>query len=176
MGLKLEIKVKVGMDTFINKVEASGIITVDLLDYEPKEKSFFLDIKPFLFMEMIVKEKEFKAALETYDWLSLKGRSVAVGCSVDTIIPTWAYMLLVNNLMGIATHIDFCSAAALDRLLWRDAVLATDFSYLTGEKVVVRARPNLDPSLYMAAAEKLKPVVKTLLYGEAGMPKVIAKN
>lgn len=163
-------------DMFVNKVAASGILTVDLMDYKPTVASFFMDIKDFMYMGLIIREKEFKEALSQYDWSALQGRSVAVGCSEEGVIPTWAYMLLANYLLAVAETVDYDTAANLDLKRWKDAIMKADFSPLTGKKVVVRARPNLDPALYMLMTLRLQPIVKTLLYGEAGMPKVIAKN
>lgn len=160
----------------VNKVERSGIITVDILDLKPTEKAVFLDLKQFLFMEMIVKEKEFKEALEQFSWEQFRDKPVAIGCSVDTIIPSWAYMMLVKYLEGVTSALDYCSIEDLEIQLWKTNILKENFSHLKNEKVVVRARADIAPSLYIIMTEKLKPLVGTLLYGEAGMPKVIHKN
>lgn len=164
------------VNEFVNKVEKSGIITIDILDFRPSEKVTFLDMKQFLFMELIVKEKEFKEALEQYDWGQFRNKPVAIGCSVDTIVPTWTYMILAKYLESIASTIDYCSPEAFEMQIWKNNIIQKDFSYLKNEKVVVRARIDIDPSLYIIITEKLKPLVGTLLYGEAGMPKVIHKN
>lgn len=161
---------------FVNKVEAAGILTVDLVDYRPAEGSFFLDLKDFLYMGLIVREKDFKEALVQYDWAALKGRAVAVGCTEDTIIPPWVYMLVSSYLLHVAIEVDYDTASNFDLKRWKDAILRADVSFFEGKKVVIRARPNLDPALYMLMSLRLQPMVKTLLYGEAGMPKVIAKN
>lgn len=123
-----------------------------------------------------MKEKEFKEALAAYDWQALAGCSVAVGCTEDTIIPPWVYMLIASALTGIATEIAYITVSELDQRRWQQALMSADFQHLAGEKVVVRVRPRLDPALYMLITQRLKPLVKTLLFGEAGMPKVIAKQ
>lgn len=161
---------------FINKVEASGILTFDLYDFKPAEDAVLLDLKDFLYLGLILKEKEFKEALAAYDWEQLRGKAVAITCSEDSIIPTWAYMMLAHRLSGIAILYDYCSAEALDLKRWKIAVLQADITIYRGAKVVVRAYPAMDPALYLAATELLLPYVSTLLYGEAGLPKVIAKN
>lgn len=163
-------------DIFINKVKASGILTVDLADFEPKETTFFLDIKAFLYEGGIIKEKEFKEALKSYPWENLRGKSVAVGCTEEAIIPSWVYMLLTLQLDGLASHITFSSEEALKQKLWQEAIRLTDFSELSDKKVVVRANGKIPPLMYITITEKLSPLVKTLLFGEAGMPKVIFKN
>lgn len=163
-------------DVFINKVHLSGIVTVDLVDYEPKEEIFFLDIKDFLFMGLIIKEKEFKEALSAFNWASLKGKAVAVGCTEDTIIPTWVYFMFAERLHGIAMRIDYRSVDEVKNLIWRDKIMRTDFTHLKDKKVVVKANPVINADLFMAVVEKLRPLVVTLMYGEAGMPKVIYKR
>lgn len=163
-------------DVFINKVHLSGIVTIDLVDYEPQEEVFFLDIKEFLFMGLIIKEKEFKESLSAYNWDSLKGKTVAVGCSEDTIIPTWVYFMFADRLHSIAKRVDYRSVDEVKNLMWRDEIRKADFTRLKDKKVVVKANPVIGPDLFMTMVEKLRPLVATLMYGEAGMPKVIYKR
>ncbi|MEJ5053807.1 DUF2480 family protein [Sphingobacterium sp. MYb382] len=161
---------------FINKVEATGIITFDLYDFKPQEAAALVDIKDFLYLGLIVKEKEFKAALSAYGWEHLRGKAVAIVCTEDTIIPTWVYMMLAQKLAGLDTIVDYCTVEELDNKRWQQNLREADLAKYQGEKVVVRARPDVAPALYMQATLRLLPVVSTLMYGEAGMPKVIAKN
>ena len=42
-------------DGIINKVALSPLETVDLEDYYPKEEILLFDLKPYLFMELILK-------------------------------------------------------------------------------------------------------------------------
>ncbi|MDR2285462.1 MAG: DUF2480 family protein [Sphingobacterium sp.] len=163
-------------EVFFNKVHASGIITVDLMDYESQEEVVFLDIKDFLFMALIIKEKEFKEELSRYDWAALSDRVVAIGCSEDTIIPTWVYFMLADKLHGIAKRVDYRTVEEVKNLLWREELVRAEFTHLEGAKVVVKANPKIDPDLFMVVVDKLRPVVATLMYGEAGMPKVIFKR
>lgn len=160
---------------FINKVEKSGIITVDLIDFAPKQKVVFFDIKNHLYMEMIIKEMEFRKSIESVDWDSFRNKIVAIGCSVDAIIPTWVYMLIADKLHGIAQFVDYSSENELKLQIWKRNIINANFSNLINQKVVVRASSTHDPSLYVLITDKLRPIVKTLMYGEAGMPKVIYK-
>lgn len=162
---------------FVNKVDASGILTIDLIDYEPKQKSLFIDIKDYLYQGMIIKEKEFKAALTETDWEQYSNRPVAISCTEeDSIIPTWVYMSLASQLDSIASSICYCKPEELDLKIWNSNIEKADFDHLANKKVVVRARVDMHPSLYFSITQKLKPIVKTLMYGEAGLPKVIYKN
>lgn len=161
---------------FINKVKASGILTVDLNDFRPKEKSVFFDIKEHLYMGLMLKEKDFKESLAMIDWESFRNKPVAIGCSVDAIIPLWAYMVLADKLDGVTTRVAYTSPDALDLQLWKENIEHADFSYLQDKKVVVKADQQIAPALYLAVTSKLKPMVKSLMYGEAGLPKVICKR
>ncbi|MFN5357432.1 MAG: DUF2480 family protein, partial [Bacteroidota bacterium] len=80
------------MEGLVNKVAESGIITLDLEKFYPRQEVVGLDVKDFLFMEMLLKEKDFREKLETTDWSQFNGKIVAVHCSTDAIIPMWAFM------------------------------------------------------------------------------------
>lgn len=163
-------------DIFINKAAVSGIISFDLLDYKPTMEVMELDIKDHLFMGMIVKEKEFKESISTIDFSIYDGKAVAVFCSTDSIIPPWAYMLLVEKLYSHAIYTDFNSPGNVMLDLWKQNLLSAELEQYKDLKVVVKARSEIAPALYLLASLILKPLVKTLMYGEIGMPKVIFKN
>ena len=86
------------METIINKVAESGIVTLDLAPFIPGDTIAAFDIRPFLFREMILREKDYRAALAEYDWQQFSGRHVAIYCTADAIVPVWAYMLDVDPL------------------------------------------------------------------------------
>ncbi|PWN69487.1 DUF2480 domain-containing protein [Chryseobacterium phosphatilyticum] len=162
--------------TFINKAKASGIIALDLLDYKPTTEIVELDIKEHLFMGMIVKEKEFKESIAAVDFSVYKDKAVGIICSTDAIIPPWAYMLLMEKLSPYAIHVDLNNAETVLLDLWKRRLTYADLKAYKDQKVVVRAQASHDPSLYLLAAGLLKPLVKSLMYGEIGLPKVIFKQ
>lgn len=162
-------------DPIHNKVTASGIIAFDLLEYKPTIEVVGLDLKQLLYMEMIIKEKEFRIALAQLDFTSFREKAVAVYCSVDAIIPQWVYMVIADKLADQEVYFKFCSVDALALELWETQVQQAEVSSFQDQKVVVRANPDIPDSLYIEASKVLKPVVKSLLYGEIGMPKVIFK-
>src|SRR5689334_940908 len=94
-------------EEIINKVAASGLITLDLEEYYPKEEILVFDLKLHLFMELILKEKDFRAALQQLDWSVYQDKVVAVTCTADAIIPMWAYMLVGTYLQPVAKDIIF---------------------------------------------------------------------
>src|ERR1700735_2175402 len=81
-------------EEIINKVAQSGLLTLDLEEYYPREEIVVFDLKPLLFREMILKEKEFRTALLAIDWSGYQDKILAVTCTADAIIPAWAYMLI----------------------------------------------------------------------------------
>ena len=109
------------------------------------------------------------------DFTYFKGKAVAIVCSADAIIPPWVYMVLAEKFHDNAVSFDFKDIASVEEDLWKENLLKADISSFTGHKVVVRARPDIPPALYMLATSRLKPLVKALMYGEIGMPKVILK-
>lgn len=161
---------------FINKAESSGIIALDLLDYKPSTEIVELDIKDHLFMGMIVKEKEFKESIAAVDFSVYNEKAVGIICSTDAIIPPWVYMLLMEKLSPYAIYVDLNNAETILLDLWKRRLTYADLKHYKNQKVVVRARADHDPALYLLAAGLLKPMVKSLMYGEIGMPKVIFKN
>ncbi|WP_228457471.1 DUF2480 family protein [Chryseobacterium indologenes] len=163
-------------ETFINKAKASGIIALDLLDYKPTTEIVELDIKDHLFMGMIVKEKDFKESIAAVDFSVYKDKAVGIVCSTDAIIPPWAYMLLMEKLSPYTVHVDLNKAENILLDLWKRRLTYADLRCYKNQKVVIRAQASHDPALYLLAAGLLKPLVKTLMYGEIGLPKVIFKQ
>ena len=89
-------------EPIINKVAESGLITIDLEKFYPKGETMVFDLKDYLFMGMILKEKEFREALKKQDWEKFRDKNVAVTCTADAIIPVWAYMLIATYLQPVA--------------------------------------------------------------------------
>ena len=92
-------------ETIINKVAESGLVTLDLEQYYPAEEVVLFDLKDFLFMELILKEKDFREALKKWDWEIYRDKNVGVVCTADAIIPPWAYMLAASYLQPVAKDV-----------------------------------------------------------------------
>ena len=95
------------METLINKVAQSGLITFNLEDYYDKNERLIFDIKDCLFMGLILREKDFREFIKVNDWEKYRNKNVAIICSADAIVPTWAYMLIASKLSSIAYHYAF---------------------------------------------------------------------
>ena len=155
-------------DVFVNKVSESGIISIDLENYFPKEEVVVFDMKDYLFMELILKEKEFREALKKLDTNNYVNKIVALTCSSDAIIPIWAYMLVTSLLQPLTKEIIFGNKdAAIRNILLRNiaAINATEYA---DQRVVIKGCGELPiaEDAYIEITKQLRPVVKSIMYGE----------
>lgn len=155
------------MEPIVNKVAESGIITLNLEDFLPADVVVF-DLKPFLFMEMILKEKDFREALKSHDWTAYKNKNVAITCSADAIIPVWAYMLVSVYLAPLASGIYHADEEQARKHWMLNAILQIDPIEYQDKRVVVKGCGDIKipDEAYTLIAAKLQPVVKSLMYGE----------
>ena len=155
------------MDAIVNKVAESGIITLDLVEYLPKGVVSF-DLTPFLYMEMILKEKDYRAALQTHDWSQYAGKHVAVHCSADAIIPVWAYMLATSYLQPEAASVYYGTEQELITHLLHETINAIPTEEYVDKRVVIKGCGDtpIPDAAYLAITARLRPVVKSLMYGE----------
>ena len=156
-------------EEIVNRVSASVLEDLNLEDYYPKEEIVVFDLKPYLFMELILKEKDFREALQNTDWTLYQGKVVAVTCSADAIIPMWAYMLVASYLQPIASEIVFGDADAALKELFLKKIAAIDVSRFADKRVVVKGCGNLPVGEYafLEITKVLRPVAKSIMYGEA---------
>ncbi|MFZ9239628.1 MAG: DUF2480 family protein [Chitinophagaceae bacterium] len=156
------------MEGIVNKVAESGIITLDLEKLYPTQEIVELDLKDFLFMEMLLKEKDFREKLETVDWKQYDGKMVAVHCSTDAIIPMWAFMLVSSKLSGYASEVYFGNRdKAIEKAIEKN-IASIDQKEYVDKRVVVKGCGEIEiPSAaFLMISNKLIPVVKSLMYGE----------
>ncbi|MFM6994449.1 MAG: DUF2480 family protein [Sediminibacterium sp.] len=155
-------------ETFINKVAESGLISLDLAQYIPNNEVVIFDIKPYLFMELILKEKDFRASLATIDWTQYQDKIVGIYCSADAIIPMWANMLIVSNLSPFAKSVYFGDENKTRELVLLEEIQKIDPSSFNDQRVVVKGCGDtpIGESAFIAITQKLRPVVKSIMYGE----------
>lgn len=156
------------MAEFINKVAESGIITLNLEDHYPKEEIAVFDMKDHLFMGLILKEKDFREVLKNLDTTQYAGKIVALTCSADAIIPMWAYMLVTSLLQPVAKEIIFgTEKEAKEKILLRN-IEETDIAAYHDARIVIKGCGELPitESAYVAITNKLRPVAKSIMYGE----------
>jgi hypothetical protein len=155
-------------DVIINKVAQSGLITVDIEKYFPTEEVVFFDLKSYLFMDLILKEKEYREALKNVDWKKFEGKNVAIGCTTDAIIPLWAYMLAVSYLQEFAADIVFGNEDQLINTLLLKNIQKIDAKEFEGKRVVVKGcgDKKIPEAAYVEITKILYPVAKSIMYGE----------
>jgi hypothetical protein len=155
-------------DLLVNKVASSGLLTLDLETFLPKNPIVSFDLKDHLFMGLILKEKDFREALKAKDWSEYAGKHVAIVCSVDAIIPVWAYMLVASYLQPVAKEVFVGSEAELYKHIVLRNIEGLPASDYDAQRVVVKGCGDIaiDPYAYAAITQKLLPVVKSVMYGE----------
>jgi hypothetical protein len=155
-------------EPIINKVAESGLITLNLEDYYPREEILLFDLKPFLFMEMILKEKDFRQALQQHEWSIYEDKVVAVTCTADAVIPVWAYMLVASYLQPIAKEVIMGDPETARKQIFLKNIDAINESVFTDQRVVVKGCGDLPIGeyAYMEITKKLRPVAKSIMYGE----------
>ena len=162
----------------VNRVANSGLINIDLSDYAPKQNIAVLEVKDFLFQGIILKEKEFRASLKEFDFSIFQGKTVAINCSSDAIVPMWAFMLVTSYLKGIASEIHFGGKEDVFQQIFTANIDAIDATEFKGKKVIVKGcgQIPLSASLYMAITKKLQNTVSSLMFGEACSAVPVLKN
>ena len=155
------------MEAIINKVAESGIITLNLEEFLAKDAIVF-DLKSFLFMELILKEKDYRAALQTHDWTIYQDKEVILTCSVDAIIPVWAYMLATVYLQPFAKQIVMGSVAQGQKDLLLSHIQHMDTTHFVDQRVVIKGcgEIHIPDEAYAMVTAKLKPIAKSIMYGE----------
>lgn len=152
----------------INKVAESGLITLDMEKWYPRDETAVFDMKDYLFMGMILKEKDFREALKKIDWETYRDKNVAVTCSADAIIPVWAYMLVATYLQPFAKEIVMGDEKELHKTIFLKNLSAIDIKEYTDKKVVIKGcgETPIADYVYMEITKLLRPVVKSIMYGE----------
>lgn len=155
-------------ETIINKVSDSALFTLNLEDYYPTDEITIFDLKDYLFMGLILKEKDFREALKNLDTLLYNNKIVAVTCSADAVIPIWAYMLVASYLQPTAKDLFFGSEEQTkDNQLIKN-INALPIADFIDKRVVIKGCGELPigEAAYMEATKLLRPVAKSIMYGE----------
>lgn len=155
-------------DVIVNKVASSGIVTLDLEKYLPAGEPATFDLKEHLFMGLILKEKDFREALKKLDWEVYRNKDVAITCTADAIIPVWAYMLVTTYLQPYAREVWVGTAAELQKVLFLKNIAAIPVDEFADQRVVVKGcgEAAVEPFAYAEITRRLRPVAKSIMYGE----------
>lgn len=155
-------------ENIVNKVASSGLITLNLEEYFHKGERLVYDIKDNLFHGLILKEQDFRAFIKDHDWSQYSGKNIAITCSADAIVPTWAYMLLANKMQPYANEVVFGSLETLEAVLYTKALAKIDVNAFAGQRIVIKGCADLEVPVaaYVEITALLTPVVKSIMYGE----------
>ena len=152
----------------VNKVDSSGLVTIDLELLYPQGERVLIDIKNQLFQGLILREKDFREYIKSMDWSTFKDKYVAITCSADAIVPTWAFMLLTSVLEPFAKKVVFGNLEVLETLLFQEALAKLDLSAYHDAKIVVKGCGKLPVpnAAYVELTRLLRPLAKSIMYGE----------
>ena len=152
----------------VNRVAESTLVTLDLEEFYPAEEKASFDVKDFLFMGLILKEKDFRESLKNLDLSLFTNKAVAVTCSADAVIPMWAYMLVASTLQPVVKEIIFGTAEELKTKLLIKNITQLPLNDFTDKRVVIKGCGDLPvgEAAYLEATKMLRPVAKSIMYGE----------
>lgn len=153
----------------VNRVANSKLKTIDLEDFYPKGIRAVLDIKDWLFQELILKETDSREHLKNHDWSQYNNQFVALTCSADAIIPSWAYMLIASYLAPFSKKIVVGNLLELETAIFQEIIEQLPLEEYTGSPVIIKGCANkpIPETAYIQLIEKIQPVAKSIMFGEA---------
>lgn len=157
------------MDEIINRVANSPLVTIDLEEFYPEGRRMVFDLKDFLWEELILKEKDFRENLKNHDWSQYQDAYVALDCTTDAIIPSWAFLLVATHLQPFAKRIVKGNLVDLETSLYQEIISNLDVSAYENKKIIVKgcSRKPVPDAAYILLIEKIQPHIQSLMYGEA---------
>lgn len=156
-------------EEIINRVAKSALKTIDLEAlYHQGERTFF-DLKDLLYQGLVLKELDFRDFVKAHDWSQYQGHNVVITCSVDAIVPTWAYMLIAAQLEPFANMLAFGTLSDLENALFKDALSKINLDDYQAAKVIIKgcSKYPVPVFAYVELTRLLTPYVSSLMYGEA---------
>lgn len=153
----------------INRVANSKLKTIDLEDFYPKGKRVVFDIASWLYEGLILKEKDFRENVKNHDWQQYKDNYVALTCSEDAIIPSWAYLLLATKLQPYAKTVVVGNLELLETVIFQEIINNLDTSEYQDKPVIIKGCANkpIPNSAYSFLIHKIQPIAKSIMFGEA---------
>lgn len=156
-------------EEIINRVANSKLITIDLEDFYPQGKRVIIDIKDWLFQEIILKEQEFRAHLKNHNWEQYQDTYIALTCSSDAIIPSWAYLLISTHLNNYAKKVVVGNLELLETVIFNDIISVMDITNFKMKPIIIKgcADKPIPATAYTLLIQKIQSVAKTVMFGEA---------
>ena len=156
-------------DKIVNRVASSQLITIDLEELYPKGQRTIIDIKQWLFHELILKESDFREHLKNHNWSQYQNHFVALACSSDAIIPSWAFMLITTYVTPLTKKIVVGNLETLETAIFYDIINNFSVEDYKNKPVIIKGCANkpIPETAYIQLIEKLQPVAKSIMFGEA---------
>lgn len=156
-------------EEIVNRIANSKLITFNLEDYYPEGERVLFDVKDWLLEGFVLREGEFREQAKNHDWSQYQGKYIALTCSSDAIIPAWAFMLLATYLQPFVKKVITGDLETLETVLYTEVIQKMDLSELQDKPVIIKgcSHKPVPKNAYLLLIEKLQPVVKSLMYGEA---------
>ena len=153
----------------VNKVANSQLRTINLEEFYPQGTRMVIDIKNWLFQELILKESEFREHLKNHNWAQYKNHYVALTCSSDAIIPSWAFMLITTYVSPFAKKIVVGNLTALETSIFYEIIANLSIEDYKNRPVIIKGCANkpIPETAYIQLIEKLQPIAKSIMFGEA---------
>lgn len=157
------------MDEIVNKIAKSGLVNIDLEEWYPTEKRILFDVKDWLYEELILREKDFRENLKNHDWEQYDNCLVAINCTADAIVPSWAYMLIITYLQPFSKKVVFGDFHDLDLILYHDIIEKLDIEPFVDQRIIIKgcSHKPVPENAYLELINRLQPVAKSLMFGEA---------
>ena len=155
-------------EIIVNKVAQSSLETIDLEKFYPEGETIVFDMKDHLFMELILKEKDYRETLKKMNWSVYENKNVCITCSADAIIPLWAYMLAVSYLQPVAKNVVAGNESFMHEVLFLKNLSKINVKEFEGKRVVIKGcgDKEISASVYAEITKILVPVVQSIMYGE----------
>lgn len=155
-------------NVLVNRVANSNLTTIDLEELFPAGDIVPFDLKDYLFMGLILKEKDFREALKAHDWSQYAGKNLAVFCSADAIIPMWAYMLVATYAAPVANDLAQTTPEQFVETAFLKKIAALDLNEFAGKRLVIKGCSDkpVPPSAYLEITRRLQPVARSIMFGE----------
>ena len=165
-------------DEIINRVANSKLVTIDLEDYYPNGQRVLFDIKDWLFEGFVLREKEFRDYVKLHDWSQYENSFVALTCSTDAIIPAWAFMLISVNLQPFAKQTVIGDLDTLETSIYQYLIENLGVSEFKNKPIIIKgcSKKPVPQNAYIMITNKLRPVAKSIMYGEACSSVPLFKN
>tara|TARA_B100000809_G_C15138934_1_gene532015 strand:- start:7021 stop:7530 length:510 start_codon:yes stop_codon:yes gene_type:complete len=156
-------------DEIVNRVDNSSLVQVSLDEFYPEGERVLFDIKGFLKDEIALIEKEFRANLKETNWSEYEGKYVAIICSVDAIVPLWAFMLVATHLQPFSKKVVFGDKQDLEKAIFNDVLLEIDYTPYQDAIIIVKGcgKFPIPESVVVEFAVRLQSYAKSLMFGEA---------